>query len=67
MKQLIVSKVLSGRFILTVIIGATFAYISIRGRIPSEAVIGVIVMVMRDYFSRPDRSKEESNGSPKPV
>ena len=59
MRDLILNKILSGRFILTVIIGATFAYVSIRGRIPSEAVIGVIVMVIRDYFSRQDRPKEE--------
>ena len=59
MRELILNKVLSGRFILTVIIGATFAYVSIRGRIPSEAVIGVIVMVIRDYFSRQDRPKED--------
>lgn len=59
MKQLIAEKLTSGRWILTVIIGLTFAYVSIRGRIPSEAVIGVIVMVIRDYFSRQDRPKEE--------
>ena len=59
MRELILNKILSGRFILTVIIGATFAYVSIRGRIPSEAVIGVIVMVIRDYFSRQDRPKED--------
>ena len=59
MRDLILNKILSGRFILTCIIGATFAYVSVRGRIPSEAVIGVIVMVIRDYFSRQDRPKEE--------
>ena len=60
MRDLILNKILSGRFILTVIIGATFAYVSIRGRIPSEAVIGVIVMVIRDYFSRSDRATDNN-------
>ena len=59
MRDLILNKILSGRFILTVIIGGTFAYVSVRGIVPSEAVIGVIVMVIRDYFSRQDRPKED--------
>ncbi len=53
--QKIADKIFSGRFILTVIIGGTFSYLSIHRIIPSEASVGIIVMVIRDYFSR-DRS-----------
>ena len=55
----VVSKCLSGRFILTVICGVVFAYISCKRLIPAEAQVAIIVSVFRDYFGRTDRPKEE--------
>jgi hypothetical protein len=54
-KQKIADKLLSGRYALTIAVSATFVYCAAKGIIPAEAVVGVIVLVIRDYFDRSDR------------
>jgi hypothetical protein len=63
-KHLILSKVLGGRFILTVICGVVFAYVAVRQIIPSEATVSIIVSVMTAYFGRQDRHKENGHEHP---
>lgn len=60
-KQKIIEKCLSGRFILTVICGGTFAYLSCKKILPNEAIIGILILVFEAYFHRADRQ----NGIPK--
>ena len=54
----ILDKVLSGRFILTVICGVVFAYATWKRIIPADAVIAVLSMVFISYFQRQDRKQE---------
>ncbi len=55
----ILDKVFSGRFILTVICGLTFIYVSITKLIPADAVISILTMVFVSYFNRNDRANEK--------
>jgi hypothetical protein len=50
------NKLLSGRFILTVIAGGVFAYASCTGILEAQAVAAVISMVFISYFERRDRA-----------
>ena len=60
-KQLLV-KLSSGRYVLTIIIGYVFAYLSIKKILPVDKVVEIILLVIYGYFTR-DRSKE--NGGTK--
>ena len=53
----IIKKFSSGRWILTVICGGVFAWVSIRKIIPPDAVIAIISMVFISYFNR-DKNKD---------
>ena len=55
MIEKILNKLLSGRFILTVIGGAVFAILSIRGLMPKEAVVAILSTIFVSYFNRGDR------------
>lgn len=58
----ILEKILSGRFILTVICGIVFAVVALYKIIPPDAVIAILTLVFMAYFQR-DRTKE--NGGQK--
>jgi len=49
-------KLLSGRFLLTIICGFTFAYLACKKILPNEAVVGIILLVFQAYFYRSDRN-----------
>jgi hypothetical protein len=55
----IIAKLTSGRFILTVICGLTFAYLACKKILPNEATMGVIILVFEAYFHRSDRTNEK--------
>jgi hypothetical protein len=55
----VLDKILSGRFILTVICGVVFAYASFKKIIPPDAVIAILTTVFVSYFQRNDRKPEE--------
>ncbi len=48
-------KLLSGRFILTVIVGLVFAYGVISGKLAVDKTMEVILVVIYAYFTRSDR------------
>ena len=48
----IVSKMLSGKFWITIFAGITFVYMSCNGMIAESAVVAIIVKVYSDYFGR---------------
>ena len=54
-------KILSGRFILTVLFGFTTCYAVLRGQIPAEAFTTLAGVVVHGYFTR-DRSLDKPNG-----
>jgi len=51
------NKLSSGRFLLTVISGAVFAYAVVTKLITAEATTAILSMVFISYFQR-DRKKE---------
>lgn len=56
------NKLLSGRFILTVICGLVFAYCALVKIMPIDAVVSIVSMVFISYFNRSDR-KPENGGA----
>ena len=52
------SKLLSGRYILTLICGIVFAYGAVSKLLPADAVVAIVSMVFISYFQRTDREKE---------
>lgn len=59
MKELVINKVLSGRFLLTVTCAGVFAYAVHSKLIDAAAVVLIIREVFRDYFGRSDRAQTE--------
>ena len=54
-----ISKLLSGRYILTIVCGGVFAYCAIVKIMPADAVISIVSMVFISYFQRTDRKTKE--------
>jgi hypothetical protein len=53
------SKLLSGRYILTLICGLVFAYGAIIKLLPADAVVAIVSMVFISYFQRTDRKGDK--------
>ena len=61
--EIVIAKVTSGKFWLSIIAGIVFAYCSITKILQAEAVASIISMVFVSYFTR----KSDTNGTnPKP-
>ena len=52
------SKLFSGRFVLTVVCACVFGYDAVMGKIPVDAIVSIITMVFVSYFQRQDRNKQ---------
>jgi len=52
-------KIMSGRYVLTVLSGVTFLYATWARILTPEAVATIITMVFVSYFNRPDRQSEQ--------
>jgi len=50
-----INKLLSGRFIFTIVCALVFAVLSINKILPVDKVMEVILVVVMAYFSRGDR------------
>ena len=62
------NKLLSGRFIFTVVSALVFAYVSLNKVISSEQIYSVITLIIGFYFGRSDRLPEQpkkDNGNEK--
>lgn len=57
----ILEKLAGGRFLLTVLCGIVFTVMSISGKLPTDKVMEVILLVIYGYFTRSDRGQ---NGQP---
>jgi len=55
-------KLMSGRWILTVLTGIAFLYVVIEKTIPSEAAVGIMVMVFQGYFSKRRPREDQDKG-----
>jgi nicotinamide riboside transporter PnuC len=56
MGKYIINKILSGRFLFTMIAALVFAILSIQGRLPTDKVMEVVLIVIYAYFQRGDRT-----------
>jgi hypothetical protein len=52
------NKLLSGRFIFTIVVAFVFAVLSIGKIMPVDKVYEVILIVVYAYFSRNDRNQQ---------
>ena len=59
MRDKIIDKLLSGRFILTIIGGIAFLYVVIYKMMPPEAVASILTAIFMSYFNRSDRNGKE--------
>lgn len=57
------SKILSGRFIFTIVTAFVFAVLAMKGQLPQDKVMEVILLVVYAYFNRQDRNQQ--NGGTK--
>jgi hypothetical protein len=57
-----IEKLISGRLFLTIVCGVVFAYCAAKRMLTSEAIIGIITLVVNSYFNRSDRWREQQNG-----
>lgn len=60
--EVIIAKVTSGKFWLSIIAGLVFAYASVRKILSPEAIATIITMVFISYFQR---DRKNDNGTPK--
>ena len=56
------AKLLSGRFVLTIIVGLTFSWLAINNIITPDASMSVILIVIYGYFTRERPSIGGPNG-----
>ena len=63
--EMLLKKLTSARFLIAVSISGTFCYLSIIGKIPIEAFMTIMVVVIKDYYERKDRTngKETINNT----
>ena len=59
MREKIINKLLSGKFLLTVICGGSFVYCVIAKRIPDTAIVAIVMMVFTAYFNRKNGGDNE--------
>jgi hypothetical protein len=56
------SKLLSGRFVLTIIVGLTFSWLAINKIITPDSSMSVILIIIYGYFTRERPPIGGSNG-----
>jgi len=52
MWEKVVTKLMSGRFQLTVICGVTFCYAVWKNKVPDTAIVAILMMVFTSYFNK---------------
>jgi len=57
LREIIVKKIVSGRFVLTVLSGIVFAYATYAKLLEAQAVSAILTAVFMSYFSRSDRKE----------
>lgn len=60
--QDIVNKLLSGKFIMTIVCSFVFAYCTINKIIESKDTITIITVVVYAYFSKDNKPNGDQNG-----
>lgn len=55
---MILEKILSGRFIFTIVAAFVFAWISLNKTLPVDKITEILLIVIYAYFNRGDRKQE---------
>ena len=58
-REMMAQKVFSARFLISMLIALSLCYGFIIGKISAEMFAPIALIVVRDYFDRSDRMKEE--------
>lgn len=53
-------KLLSGRFVATVGVVLAYFYAVSRGMVDPQAIVAITLIVIKDYFERKDRKRENN-------
>ena len=61
--EFILAKVLSGKFLFTIIAALVFAIMALKGLLPQDKVMEVVLIVIYAYFTR---KGDTPNGNPSP-
>ena len=56
--DMMVSKVFSARFIVTILLVSTACILSYQNKFPDEAFVGLVTLAVNGYFNRHDRGSE---------
>lgn len=59
MKERIINKLISGRFIFTIVAATVFAHLSMTGRLSIDKVGEILLIVIYAYFTRSRKKEEE--------
>ena len=59
MLSLIATKLLSARFLVTILLSITACAMAWKGTFPTEAFTALVTLCLRDYFMRSDRAKTD--------
>lgn len=54
-------KLLSGRFIFTIVGAGVFGYMAITSKLPAERTTEILLLIIYAYFSRGDRGNKSSD------
>lgn len=61
--NLIVNKLISGRFLMAIMFSLTGCYMAVRGILPTEAFAGLLTLIVREYWMQ---GRKEPIDTPKP-
>lgn len=64
--NMILSKVFSARFLVTIGLTLTACIMAYKGKFPMEAFTGLVTLAVRDYFQRDRTNDIPANGPTKP-
>jgi hypothetical protein len=59
MLEKIFAKILSGRFLLTIMAGVVFVYATVTKALAPEAIAAILMGVFTSYFDRKDRNGDK--------
>ena len=56
----LLNKLTSARFWMAISFSLTLCWMAAKKMIPGEGFVAIVLIVVRDYFNRTDRQKEET-------
>jgi len=57
-------KIFSGRWLLTLLVGLTYVYCAVTGKLDYKDIIVITLIVTKEYFDRKDRNEKSNDDGP---